>query len=45
MKIGNRPCGLAVSPDGTRLYAAVSWWRGKHALMGKERIAALDASR
>jgi YVTN family beta-propeller protein len=43
-KIHDRPRGLAVSPDGKRLYVAVSWWRdGKRPRTGKERIAALDA--
>ncbi|HYC58735.1 MAG TPA: cytochrome D1 domain-containing protein [Thermoanaerobaculia bacterium] len=43
-KIGDRPRGLALSPDGKRLYAAVSWWRdGKRARTGQERIAAFDA--
>lgn len=43
-RIGNRPRGLALSPDGKRLYVAVSWWRdGKRPRSGKERIAALDA--
>jgi PQQ-dependent catabolism-associated beta-propeller protein len=42
--IGDRPRGLALSPDGKRLYVAVSWWRdGKRPRKGKERIAALDA--
>lgn len=43
-RIGDRPRGLAVSPDGRRLYVAVSWWRdGKRPRTGAERIAALDA--
>lgn len=43
-RIGNRPRGLVVSPDGKRLYVAVSWWRdGKHPRTGTERIAALSA--
>lgn len=43
-RIGDRPRGLAVSPDGRRLYVAVSWWRdGKRPRAGAERIAALDA--
>ncbi|HYH09591.1 MAG TPA: beta-propeller fold lactonase family protein [Thermoanaerobaculia bacterium] len=42
-KIHDRPRGLAISPDGKRVYVAVSWWRdGKRARTGKERIAALD---
>jgi PQQ-dependent catabolism-associated beta-propeller protein len=43
-KIGNRPRGMTLSPDGRRLYVAVSWWRdGKRAVTGKEGIAAVDA--
>jgi PQQ-dependent catabolism-associated beta-propeller protein len=43
-RIDDRPRGLALSPDGKRLYVAVSWWRdGKRQRTGKERIAALDA--
>jgi PQQ-dependent catabolism-associated beta-propeller protein len=43
-KIHDRPRGLALSPDGKRLYVAVSWWRdGKRPRTGRERIAALDA--
>lgn len=42
--IGNRPRGVVVSPDGKRLYVAVSWWRdGKHPRSGNEAILALDA--
>ncbi|HEX6086314.1 MAG TPA: cytochrome D1 domain-containing protein [Thermoanaerobaculia bacterium] len=44
-KIGNRPRGMALSPDGKRLYVAVSWWRdGKRPRTDRERIAALDAT-
>jgi PQQ-dependent catabolism-associated beta-propeller protein len=44
-KLGNRPRGLALSPDGKRIYVAVSWWRdGKRPRTGRERIAALDAA-
>jgi len=44
-RIGDRPRGLALSPDGKRLYVAVSWWRdGKRPRTGKERIAAIDAA-
>jgi PQQ-dependent catabolism-associated beta-propeller protein len=44
-RIGNRPRGMALSPDGKRLYVAVSWWRdGKRPRSGQERIAALDAA-
>jgi PQQ-dependent catabolism-associated beta-propeller protein len=43
-RIADRPRGLAISPDGKRLYVAVSWWRdGKRPRTGAERIAALDA--
>jgi len=43
-RIADRPRGLAVSPDGRRLYVAVSWWRdGKRPRTNAERIAALDA--
>lgn len=43
-RIADRPRGLAVSPDGSKLYVAVSWWRdGNRPRTGKERIAALDA--
>lgn len=43
-RIADRPRGMAVSPDGRRLYVAVSWWRdGKRPRTGAERIAALDA--
>jgi PQQ-dependent catabolism-associated beta-propeller protein len=43
VKIGNRPRGMAVAPDGKRLYVAVSWWRdNKHPRSGRERIVALD---
>jgi PQQ-dependent catabolism-associated beta-propeller protein len=42
-RIADRPRGLAISPDGKRLYVAVSWWRdGKRPRTGVERIAALD---
>lgn len=42
-RIADRPRGLAVSPDGKRLYVAVSWWRdGKRPRTNAERIAALD---
>ena len=44
-RIADRPRGLAMSPDGKRLYVAVSWWRdGKRPRTGEERIAALDAT-
>jgi PQQ-dependent catabolism-associated beta-propeller protein len=43
-RIGDRPRGMAIAPDGKRLYVAVSWWRdGKRPRTSKERIAALDA--
>ena len=43
-RIADRPRGMAVSPDGKRLYVAVSWWRdGKRPRTNAERIAALDA--
>ena len=43
-RIGDRPRGLALSPDGRRLYVAVSWWRdGKRPRTDRERIAAVDA--
>jgi PQQ-dependent catabolism-associated beta-propeller protein len=43
-RIGNRPRGLAVAPDGNRIYVAVSWWRDdKHPRSGSESILALDA--
>lgn len=43
-KTGNRPRGMAVSPDGKRLYVAMSWWHdGKHARTGREALLALDA--
>jgi PQQ-dependent catabolism-associated beta-propeller protein len=44
-KIGNRPRGMAVSPDGKRLYVAVSWWRdgNRPRTADRERIAAIDA--
>lgn len=43
-QIGNRPRGMAVSPDGRRLYVAVSWWRdGKRPRIGPEAVVALDA--
>src|SRR5436190_1271193 len=43
--LGNRPRGLAVSPDGKRLYVALSWWRdGKHPRSGREAIVALDTN-
>ena len=42
--IADRPRGLTLSPDGKRVYLAVSWWRdGKRPRTGKERILALDA--
>lgn len=42
-RIADRPRGLAISPDGRRLYVAVSWWRdGKRPRTGAERIATLD---
>jgi PQQ-dependent catabolism-associated beta-propeller protein len=42
--IGNRPRGLALAPNGKRLYVAMSWWRnGKQAATGREAIVALDA--
>lgn len=44
-KVGNRPRGLVVSPDGRLIYVAVSWWRdGKRPRTGKEAIVALDAT-
>ena len=43
-RIADRPRGMTLSPDGRRLYVAVSWWRdGKRPRTGAERIAALDA--
>ena len=43
-RIADRPRGLALSPDGERLYVAVSWWRdGKRPRTSVERIAALDS--
>jgi PQQ-dependent catabolism-associated beta-propeller protein len=43
-RIADRPRGLTLSPDGKRVYLAVSWWRdGKRPRTGKERILALDA--
>jgi PQQ-dependent catabolism-associated beta-propeller protein len=43
-RIADRPRGLALSPDGKRLYLAVSWWRdGRRARTNQERILALDA--
>jgi len=45
VRLGNRPRGLAVAPDGKHLFVAVSWWRdGKHARSGREGIAMLDAA-
>jgi PQQ-dependent catabolism-associated beta-propeller protein len=45
VKLGDRPRGVALSPDGKRLYVAVSWWRdGKRPRTGRERIAALDTA-
>lgn len=42
-RTGNRPRGLALSPDGRHLYVAMSWWRdGKRARTGKEAIVAID---
>ncbi|HKR62760.1 MAG TPA: hypothetical protein VJZ00_03425, partial [Thermoanaerobaculia bacterium] len=42
-RIGNRPRGMAVSPDGTKLYVAVSWWRNGKPRSGIEGIRTLDA--
>jgi PQQ-dependent catabolism-associated beta-propeller protein len=43
-KVGNRPRGLVVSPDGRLVYVAVSWWRdGKRPRIGHEAVLALDA--
>jgi YVTN family beta-propeller protein len=43
-RIADRPRGVALSPDGKRVYLAVSWWRnGKQPRTNKERILALDA--
>ena len=41
--VGNRPRGLAISPDGKRLYVATSWWRGRPHT-GPEAVIALDAA-
>ncbi|HEY0139773.1 MAG TPA: cytochrome D1 domain-containing protein [Thermoanaerobaculia bacterium] len=42
-RVGNRPRGMALAPDGKRLYIAVSWWRdGKRPRTGNEAIVALD---
>lgn len=43
-RIADRPRGVVLSPDGKRVYLAVSWWRnGKQPRTNKERILALDA--
>lgn len=41
--VGNRPRGMAISPDGKRLYVATSWWRGRPHT-GPEGVMALDAA-
>lgn len=47
LRIGNRPRGIAVSPDRSRVYVAKSWWRDGNAprkgSRGPEAILALDA--
>lgn len=42
-RIGNRPRGIAASPDGKRIYVAQSWWRDVRPRSGTEAIVALDA--